>query len=268
MINHLSKTQIGMYQRCPYAYFCRYVEGLKLPPSSSILVGKSFDEAINLEYNTKIDKKKGQKVSVIQDCFADTFDREKDNIVFAENEKPEELKDLGVKCVANFHKEVCPQVNPVMVQKKDELKFENVDYTFMVVVDVVDDKDIVIDNKTTKRSWAEGREFQELDPIAYSLWYELSQGKQENKFRFDIGVLTKTPKVQQIERKVSKEEKKGFLKYIAYIYDSIQYDLKRGMFLPRQDSFLCSKKWCGYYQKCEKEWGIKIKEGGKTNGAK
>ncbi len=259
-IKHLSKTQITMYQRCPYQYFCRYVEGLKVPPSSPLLIGSAFDTAINLEYETKIKNGKGEKVSTLQDCFAEYFDREKGNTIFEEDEKPEELKDTAIKTVKTFHDEICVKVEPVEVQKKDTVKFDNVDYELMVVVDVVDKDGMVIDNKTASKSWPAGKEFQELDPVIYSLWYEANKKKEEKGFRFDIGVMTKTPKTQQLSRKVTAEEKTGFLKFVAYVHDSINRDKERGMFLPRTDHFLCSRKKCGYYQKCEAEWGLRIKD--------
>lgn len=259
-ITHLSKTQIGMYQRCPFSWSLRYVEGIKMPPSSSIVLGSSLDAAINLNYEGKIKSGKDEAESVITDCFAEKFDREKGNAVFEESEKPDELKDAGVNTVREFHKTICPMVEPAEVQTKDSIKFDNVPYELAVIVDTVDKNGVVIDNKLAKKSWPAGKEYQELDPVIYSLWYEVNKGKEEQKFRFDIGVMNKTPKCQQIERKVTVEEKQGFLKLLAYTYDSIQHDLKRGVFLPRTDHFLCSRKCCGYHKICEKFWGHRIKD--------
>ena len=249
-----------MYRRCPYQYFCRYIKGLKIPPGSAFVVGQAFDSAINLEYKTKIEKDKGQKSSVIQDCFAEMFDKQKHNAIWQQDEKPEKIKDLGINCTKHFHQKVCPTVQPAKVQERSSLTFENVDYDFLVVVDLITKDGLIVDNKSAKRSWTDTRYLSELDPVCYSLLYELTQGKKEKGFRFDIGVYTKSPKIQQFERIVSKEEKEGFLKMISYVHDSIESDIKRGMMLPITDHFLCSKKWCGYWQICEKEWGHKIKE--------
>lgn len=258
-MRHLSESQIGMYRRCSFAWSCRYVRNLKIPPSSPLLLGSSFDTAINLNYNHKIAKGKDEKVSVCQDCFAEEFDNGKGNVLWEESEKPEELKDTGVKTVEAFHKEICVSVEPKAVQIRDKILFENVDYCLSVVIDLVDVNGIVIDNKYTKKSWGAGKEFQELDPLVYSVW-KTKGNTEESKFRFDIGIATKTPKTQQIPRTISFDEKMGFLKYVAYINDNIERDTERGVFLPNPTNMMCSKRYCGFWKICEEEWNIKIKD--------
>ena len=258
-MNHLSKTQIGMFLRCPYAYYCRYVLGIKKPPSSSILMGKSFDTAVNLDYTNKIKTGRNEKASVIKDCFADSFDKDKGNTAFEAGEQPEALKDLGVKTIEVFQKEIGSAVKPTAVQVEDEITFENVDYTVKVVVDAVEAGDIVIDNKYSGKSWAEGKEFKELDPVIYALWFLNKNKRSPRCFRFDIGIGTQKPKTQQIARVVTEAEMNGFLKVLAVVNDSIQTAKERGTFYPRTDNFLCSKKYCGYHELCSKEFGHKIK---------
>ena len=259
-MTNLSKTQINLYQRCPYAYYCRYIEGLKIKPSSSILMGSSLDSAINMNYTEKIKTKKDEPVSVVKDCFAEYYDKEKGNTIFDDSEKPEQLKDVGVKVTEVFHQIICKDVQPTEVQIRDDIVFENVDYKLLVVIDLIDSGNIVVDNKYASKMWASGKEFQELDPVIYSLWYETKKSKEENKFRFDLGIGSKIPRAERIERKVTRSEKDGFLKYLACIHEQIEENKRSGIFLPRTDHFLCSRKKCGYFSLCEKEWGHRIKD--------
>lgn len=259
MIKYISKTQLNMYARCPFQWYCRYIQGLKIPPNTSLLLGSCYDASANLAYSFKKEKGKEEKVSVLQDCFADVFDNEKPRVFFDEGEKPGDLKDLGIKTVATFHKDLYPNVIPKEIQMKGSIKFSNVDYELVTIVDLIDIEDEVIDNKTTKKRWSVGQEFKAFDPVIYSLWFENEFKKPPKEFRFDIAIMKAKPEIQQVSVKVSEEEKQGFLKYTAYVVDSINKDSERGVFLPRYDSFLCSKKKCGYWAMCQKDWGKVIK---------
>ena len=120
-MNHLSKTQINMFRRCPYQYYCRYVLDMKLPPTSSLFMGKCFDKSINFNYAHKIEKGKDENVSAVKDYFNDTFKAEQEEVYFDPEEKPEELKSKGIKTTAVFHKEVCKKVEPKEVQIDDPI---------------------------------------------------------------------------------------------------------------------------------------------------
>jgi hypothetical protein len=222
-------------------------------------VGRCFDEAMNLNYSHKIKTGKDEKVSVVKDFFNDTFKLEAEAAQFEPDEKPDELKDSGIKTTGVFHKKICPRVKPKEVQVRDYVQFSNVNYELAVVVDLVAEGDIVIDNKYAGKTWAQGHEVTLLDPVIYSLWHR-QRRHNRCKFRFDIAINTKTPKTDQRALEIHDEQIFGFLKFMATVHDSIEADTKRGLFYPRTDHFLCSKRKCGYWQKCQQEWGHKIKE--------
>jgi hypothetical protein len=225
-----------------------------------MFVGRCFDNTINFNYNHKIKNGVDEKSSVVKDFFNETFKSGKEEVQFEKEEKPDVLKDTGIKTTECFHKEICSKVKPKNVQVEDEVFFENVNYSIKVIVDLVVEGDILVDNKYTAKTWAQGKEDGELDPVIYTLWYENKYKINKSSFRFDIGISTMTPKTDQRFVSITPENKKGFLKYLAYIHDSIMYDTNRGIFLPRTDHFLCSKKLCGYWEKCSNFWGHRIKD--------
>ena len=257
---HLSKTKINLFRRCPYAFYCRYILNLKIPPASAMFLGRCFDDAINFNYIHKIEKGKDEKVSAVKDYFNDSFKAGKDEVQFEPDEKPAELKDKGILTTDCFHRNICTKVKPKQVQIADEITFKNVKYTMKVVVDLLTQSGIIVDNKYTGKTWVEGKEHGELDPVIYSIWYQQKFGKPAEGFRFDIGIGTKTPKTDQREVFVTAENIAGFLKYLAVINDEIEHSMVRGLFLPRTDNFLCSKRRCGYHLKCSQEWKHTIKD--------
>ena len=232
-----------------------------MPPASAMLMGKSMDVAVNFNYEHKIKTGKDEKVSAVKDCFNDTFKEGIEETVFDEGQDANALKDKGILTTAVFHKEICKKVKPAAVQIAEEISFKNVDYTLKVIVDLLTADEVIVDNKYTGRTWPEGKEFGELDPVIYSLWYKQKYGKNSGGgFRFDIGIGNKIPKTDQRTVIVTDDNIAGFLKYLAAIYDDIEHSKRRGIFLPRTDNFLCSRRKCGYYKKCEAEFKIRIKD--------
>lgn len=250
----LSVTQLGMYDRCPFQYYCRYTLHLRRPPGAALTFGSSFGTGIDENYKYKEEQRKDLPVKQVEEIFAAEWDRAKDNTLWLPDENPGQLKDLGIRCIDVFHKEVCPKVQPVRdsVQKKIVLSFKNVDYDILGYQDLEDENGSIVDNKTSGKSWPKEQVKKELQPPIYTL----SQAG-ESKFRFDIAVKTQKPTTQQLDRIVTPEEKQGILKYVAHIKDAIDNNI----FLPRRNHNLCSHRWCGYAELCEKEFGWEIPSG-------
>lgn len=248
---HLSPTKIDMYSRCPFQYYCRYEQRLRKPPGAALTFGRSFGEGIDENYRHKAKQRVDLPVKKVEEIFSAEWNKGKSHTLFLPDEKPAKLKDLGIKCIDKFHKEVCSKVQPVpdSVQKKIIISFPNVDYDLLGFQDLEDEKGFTVDNKTANKSWPEDRPQKEIQPMIYTL---PQPGK--SKFRYDIAVKTTFPQIQQIEMIITPEQKQGILKYIAHIKDAIDSQV----FLPRRDHYMCSHRWCGYAELCEKEFGWKI----------
>lgn len=256
-MNSISKSQINSYTRCPFAYYCRYVLGKKIPPMASLTLGKCFDHAINVDYTAKKQSGKDEPISVITDAFVTLFDEEKHNTVFLEDEKPDELKDKTIPAIKLFHSTICPQVEPAEVQLESSIQFQNVDYSLKVVVDCIDKKGVIIDNKLTKRSFTDVDSM--FDAPVYSLWYFCKYGVLPAGFAYDVAITTKQPQATRVMVEVTNDIVESALKKVALVKDSIDHDDKRGAFFPNTRNFLCSRRHCGYWELCEKEYKHKIK---------
>jgi RecB family exonuclease len=99
-----------------------------------------------------------------------------------------------------------------VVEKEFNLSFSNVDYTLKGKLDLVDNQDIIIDHKTTKRSMPEDNVATDLQLTGYSLAYRHAFGLQEKSLRFDVMVRTKKPKVQQLTTQRTQTDLDRFLK--------------------------------------------------------
>jgi len=242
---HISATQMKMYLRCPLQFKYRYVDGLKIPPTSALTLGKSIHSALEANYKQKIGTKIDLSTEQVLDVFSDKWETEVKETTFEEGEKPGAVKDDGIKLVSTYHKQISPTIVPKFVEKDFELPFENVDYTLKGYIDLIDTKDVIIDHKTTKRSMSQEDVGSDLQLSCYALAYRSILGEQEKELRFDVMVRTKTPKIQQIVTTRTQEDINRFLKILGHISKAI----KSGAFYPNKN-FMCNM--CGYGHLCRK----------------
>jgi putative RecB family exonuclease len=243
--NHISVTQLKSYLRCPLIYKFRWVDKIIVPPDSSLTLGKSIHSALEINYSQKVKTKKDLSVETITDIFSDSWEDEVKETVFEKEEKPGNVKDEGIKIITQYHRDISPAIQPVTVEREFELSFENVDYTLKGFIDLIDEKTVIIDHKTTKRSMQQSAVDADLQLTAYSLAFRTFEGREEQSLRFDVMVRNKTPKIQQISTARSQEDINRFLKTLAYVAKAIQ----SGIFYPNENYF-CSV--CGYRDMCKK----------------
>lgn len=246
MKDHISVTQVKMFLRCPLQYRFRYMDGLVIPPTSSLTLGKSIHTALEANYRHKIETKHDLPEQTVLDLFSDRWDKSVGETLFEEDEQAGSVKDDGIRLVTAYHKEIAPQIEPKHVEKEFNLAFDNVSYTLKGVIDLVDTKDTIIDHKTAKRSMAPDDVASDLQLTCYALAYRSVFGVQEKELRFDVMVRTKVPKLQQITTSRKQEDINRFLKVLGFVSKAIE----SGIFYPCEDRQTCS--WCGYKELCRK----------------
>jgi putative RecB family exonuclease len=244
--NHISVSQIKMFLRCPLQYKFRYIDGLKISPTSSLTLGKSIHSALESNYSQKITSKQDLPGEKILDLFSDRWEKEAVETLFSEDEKAGMVKDDGVKMVRAYHDQISPTIQPRLVEHEFNLSFENVDYTLKGIIDLVDVEGRIIDHKTAKRSMAPDDVAADIQLTCYALAYRSLFGAPEKELRFDVMVRTKVPKLQQIPTTRTQEDIQRFLKIVGFVSKAIQ----SGIFYPCGNRQVCS--WCGYYGLCEK----------------
>jgi len=247
---HLSASQINTYLRCPMQYYFRYIRGLKLPPKSALILGSSVHAGIAHNYQQKKDSHKDLKVNEVLNVYGQSFDLGAKETEWEKGEKPGEVKDQGAELIKVYHSEIAPTIQPIEVEQKFEVDFPNVDYGFMGYVDLLDDKQRIIDHKTTARTPNGISSDHRLQLTGYSLGYRAGTGKKEKKVRVDYMVKNKHAKVVTLEEKISDGDVDRLLKLMAYVAKAIEQEL----FYPQPHNFMCNNRGCGYWDICHKEF--------------
>lgn len=247
MENYLSVSRIKMFLRCPLQYKFRYIDGLIIPPTGSLTLGKSIHSALEANYSQKIESKQDLPAEKVLDLFSDRWEKEAAETIFGEEEKAGVVKDTGVKMVTLYHDQISPTIQPRLVEHEFNLNFLNVSYTLKGVIDLVTDAGEIVDHKTSKRSMVPEDVRSDLQLSCYALAYRSLFGEPEHGLRFDVMVKTKEPKLQQIPTTRTKEDIQRFLKIMGFVSKAIQ----SGTLYPCENKQTCS--WCGYRGLCS-QW--------------
>jgi len=252
---HLSFSQLNMYCRCGEQYRRRYMLKEIIPPGSAAILGSSFHISGKKNYTQKKDTKKDLPVEQVQDIFASDFDVRSKNVLWTPEESQEGvkkvrgvLKDEGIGLVGVYHKEVAPQVQPVMVEEKINVEFEGFDYDLLAILDLVGTDEIIRDSKTMGKSPNKNLADISFQLTTYSMAYRAKTGKLEKGLQLDCAVRNKVPKIVQLPTQRTQEDIDRLLERIGRMADGIG----KGVFMPaEQGAWICSKKWCGYWDTCK-----------------
>lgn len=248
---YVSISQVEMYLRCPAQYYYRYIMGLKVPPASAASFGIATHRAIEHNYKQKIESREDLPTDVVQDAWADAWNEIAETTAFEENEDPGQIKDEGVKVAALYMGEVAPTVQPVLVEHDFLIPIEGTDIRFRGIIDVVDERNVIHDAKTTKRSPDQDAISTSQQMTAYAIGHRAILGMQETGLRMEYMVRTKTPKIVTLEAGPRTDAEVNRLIKIA---GQVQLSIAAGHWYPNQNSFLCSPKWCGYWDICHQDY--------------
>src|SRR5437879_7335485 len=110
----LSATRISMYLRCARQYYFRYIEGLKVPPSSAMKLSGVGHSVIEHNYRQKVATLKDLPLDEMTDRYATEWKDglEREPVVFEQDETPEGVRDQGILAVKAHHLTIAPAVMP------------------------------------------------------------------------------------------------------------------------------------------------------------
>lgn len=257
---HLSVSSQKMWIRCKQQWKYRYIDGIKTPPSVSLTFGSVFDNVFNKFYGNRIDKKKDITVNELRDTFSGLLSQAKEETIWG-GETIDEVTKEGENCVTKFHDQIARHVNPLFVQK-ESLVPVSADFDLKSILDVVDVGHLIIDNKTANKRWKRDRQFQELQPLAYAYSYKKQHDIMPTGFRFDIAVRGKDIKstaTQMVFRPVDEVELEGFENLLKKTWEEMLIHIRAGIFPPNPTHDFCSRRYCGYWEKCQAENKIIIR---------
>ena len=263
LIEVISPTAINTYAQCPYKYYCRYVLELKKPPTPNLAFGISFDHTANESYKYALEKEELPPKNEVADIFVASWEEESKEIEDWWDEKPGAMKDEGVALAKTWVEQVAIPIQPIAIQPKFQLEWDNIPWRVMGIIDLVFQRPgekiyRIGDTKTSKRKWSLKKLLDNLQLPAYAVGASALYGQTVIIVEVHVGIRKKTPETQVLERTISQRERQEFIRKAAFYRAAIAHSYRTGIWLPQgRDSGhpFCSRRYCPYWAECEKEWG-------------
>lgn len=247
VLKHLSISSIGTYMRCGYQWYFRYVMEKKIPPGLALVRGASFHVAFEENFRQKIDTEKDLPCEHVKEIFSGSYDAALQSADIKKDEDPGKVKDLSMGAVEEFHKTIAPKIQPELVEYASEIEVAGI--PFISRIDLLDRDEAIRDLKCSAKSPPKDVAETSMQLTGYDLTYRKLYGRPPKKLALDYAVTTKTPKSITYEcgpRNI--DALNSFEDHVAIVLDAI----KKGVFMPApEDSWVCSQKYCGYWDICK-----------------
>lgn len=256
-ITSLSPSMVNTYRICPRRFYYSEVERLPYLPGPDLAFGAAFHETMRENYWPKRDTAKDLPLDLLTDFFCE--DLEYRDVDWS-TKSQSETKDEGVITVRSYMQKVAPSIQPVHVEHQWTWTRES-RVTITGKTDLITDKRVNEIKTTGKR----------LDG------YKIGKPKPKKGHPFQIGTYIAAWRMQ-----TGLSEAQGCLDYamrgkdevcsipmnfngdltrnILAAFDDVAGWIQREAWPPVRGGYLCSRKYCDYWNECEKDCGGRVKD--------
>lgn len=261
-LDTMSPTKVEMLARCGFAFKQRYILGIKTPPSAALAFGSSYDDALNGSLVQKQTCGSDPIPEEVADRFAASWDARASEVEDWRDEDRGVLLDQGTAVSRLWAKQLAPRISPLLVQGKIEIPVRPDGFTIVGFFDAlatVDGEQVVVDHKTSARAWAARRTLTSTQPGVY-VGGARQDGHDVRSMQWHVAVRGSKPSAQVLTRSVDDAEVRGTVRKFAAARRLAKAMAEQDAFLPNRENIFCSRRWCAYWNDCEKEFGGTVPE--------
>lgn len=246
----LSPSQVNTFLNCPAKWYFRYLVGLTEPATGSLALGTAFHRTVAANFRQKINTHRDTPMDELRALFLDEFAMGVADAELREDEDAAELASMGDTMLSDYMSDAGPSIHPAAVEL--EVEGEIADVKVRGFVDLLDTEGRVIDCKTAARRPAGVSAEHALQLTTYAMVTPGASGACR------LDTLTKTKTVQLIQQTYDAGPDQR--KLAENLFPMVQDSIRDGVYVPHRNSPLCSRRYCGYWRECEREFGGRVSE--------
>jgi RecB family exonuclease len=246
----LSPSQVTQFLHCPAKWYFRYFLDLEEAGTTATALGKAFHEAIAQNFRHKIETHADLPLAECVEYFHASLGRHLETATIERAAHPVELMDLGSVMLEKYLCEAAPLIQPAAVETRVAGSIGGV--KVRGYVDLLDIHGRIIDTKSALKDVKGMSHDHRLQLTSYVMITPEASGV----CRLDTVTKGRTVKLAQKSFQVGAADRR----YAETIYPMVQESIREGIFLPRRSSGLCSRKYCGYWRSCEREFGGVVRD--------
>jgi len=252
-----SINEIEQYLRCPLSYYFRYVARVRGERGPFATVALSLRQAIYYWHKSALETGKRSTAGDVIELFRSLLKVQKGA------ETCSTLADHAEEALGSYVSEEWPEPAIRGLEKRFEIYFANVDYSFSGTVPVILEDSTPVEIKVRVNGKNERDAARDFRLTAYALfmaadgsgagveamhlWEKPAGPVSESQVRLDVLVVGRKPRAQKTESCRTSGDFNHLLRVSAMAVDGIS---KRAFPPAHPANWSCSPRWCGYYTAC------------------
>ena len=248
---------INMFFRCGEQFRRRYIEGEKIPPGISLIIGIATDESVTANLANVIQHEEFLPIEAVRDFARDSVENQfnADEVMLDEDERKEGKKkikgraiDSAVNLSVLHYKEAAPAIKPVAVQKQWVIEADGFPFDIAGTMDVQEKDFSIRDTKTSSKTPPKSVADTSDQLTMYALASWVIDKQMPPKVVLDYLIDLKNRKYKSFESVRTKKDFEYMLNRIEVFAEALEKEI----FLPaNSDNWICNPRWCGYALSCK-----------------
>jgi RecB family exonuclease len=246
----LSPSQVTQFLHCPAKWYFRYLLDLPEPATAPTALGKAFHEAIAHNFRHKLQTRSDLPLTEALESFRSSLGQHLESAALAGGVDAVEIFDLGTVMLQKYLCEAAPLIQPAAVETAVAGMIGGI--KVRGYVDLLDTNGRIIDTKSALKPMKGISHDHKLQLTSYAMITPAASGL----CRLDTVTKGRTVSLTQKSFQIGPADRR----YAETVYPMVQESIREGIFLPRRSSALCSRKYCGYWRACEREFGGAVRD--------
>lgn len=248
---HLSHSQVSMFDKCQLAWWLKYVKGILKPPTVHMLLGQSYHAALAHNFNQKRLTGVDLPVKQVIQRFHSSFEQAvaEGRVAPVPGDDYDSYREPVAKLLAHYYEQyVKDKIEPLLVEHELTIPVPGINRQFVGIIDLQLSDGRMIDFKISSRRWQDSEITENSQASAYAMLYGI-----DIDFEFHIGLRgLKSPTVQILPMRRTQDDVDNYVRHLHDVV-AVMKELESGNTDPTNHTGFCSEKTCQYYQEC-RDW--------------
>lgn len=252
-IQSLSPSMALTYLKCNRQFYYQNVAKLPRLASPVLALGAAIHETFRENAWQKINSGMDLSEPLLKNFFAEDLEyREVD----WSGQGLSTTKDQGVICVEEYRQKMAPKVQPAFVEYAFNMEVKNRDWGIAGKVDLITDKEVVIDHKTTKGRMKAPRVEHVFQLGVYALAVKQQAWGANVTARLDY-----YPRGKRDAYSHPVTFAPSLAKNVLTTFDQVAHGIQSEVWAAnRTSNYLCKRRYCNYWNQCEIDCGGTVAE--------
>jgi putative RecB family exonuclease len=243
-----SPTSVSTFLDCSAKWYYRKVLHLPETRGSALGLGTAVHCALAENFRQKLETREDLPAEGVTAIYRSAMQEQLDTITLQEDEDAREITQKGEDLVRLYMDQAAPRIEPAAVERAVEGMIGDV--PVCGVIDVLTADGTVIDIKTASKKPSGMAADHRLQLTTYAMLEPAASGR----CRRDALAKTKTISLTPLSMEVTPADRKLTTRLYSIAVDQ----MKTGIVAPNRSSFLCSRKYCGFADRCVEEFGGEV----------